>query len=443
MVIRAIAAGGSGIGTLPDGRAVFVPRTAPGDRGMIRVIEEREIWAPGILDAVLEGGSGRTVPPCPLYNACGGCTLQHLTPDAQRLAKGEIVRSALQRIGGLTVPDFEVHPSPDGIHYRNRVSFSLVRHPGGRVRAGFHEIDRPGRIVDVGGECLLPEPAIGRVWVALREAWGTGADRLPSGDRLRLTLRAVDGGVVLVVEEGDTVANRTLGDPATLLEAVPGLRAVWDRAPGGDPVLLAGEGETRVDWGGISLPVGASAFLQVNRSAASRLEESLLSTLGDPAGLSIVDAYCGVGVLGRTLAGKGGRITGIELDPQAVAAAEGLTTLTPDRGGSWRILEGPVEERLAEALPADVVLLNPPRAGLDARIPALLRETRTPRILYASCDPATLARDLGRLGGDYRLVSVRPFDLFPMTAHVETLVELHWQAGESPVGSDPFTPSEP
>lgn len=440
MEIRGIAAGGAGVGTLPDGRVVFVQRTAPGDRVQLRVAEGKERWARGLLEAVLAPGPDRMSPPCPLYDGCGGCTLQHLSPEARLRVKGALVGDALRRIGKLEVEDPAVRPAPSELHYRNRVTFTFLRHPGGRVTAGFHALERPGRIVDVDDRCLLPEPALLEVWTALRRGWGGGAERLPAGERLRLTLRAVDTGAVLTVEGADGED----GDPEGLLESVPGLRSVW-RAPGGGrtPVLLAGEADTRLTWEAIPIPMAASAFVQVNRAAATPLLEATLALAGPVEGLRVVDAYCGVGVAGRLLAGQGAAATGIEMDAEAVRAASGdfgRDPAEPDatRGdpganatttGRWTVVEARVEDALPELLPADLVLLNPPRTGLHPSIPERLREARVPHIVYTSCDPATLARDLARLGPEYRVESLQAFDLFPMTAHVETLVSLRREEG--------------
>lgn len=441
--IRGIAAGGAGVGSLPDGRTVFVHRTAPGDRVAVTVTEERGRWARGRLEAVLEPGPGRRDPPCPLYLRCGGCTLQHLHPAEQRAAKGKIVVDALARIGGFAVGSVSVAPAPAERHYRSRVTFTLLRGGRGRVRAGFHALENPGRIVEVTDECLLPEPPLLEVWRLLRREWGPGASRLPGGVRLRLTLRSgVGDGVVLVVERDAPEGGP--GDPKALLEAVPGLESIWLREPeGGSPRLLGG----RPGEGGLRSGGGAAtAFVQVNREAARALEDAVMEVVvqggrgGHPLPapdlpLRVVDAYCGLGRVGRRLAAAGARVTGIELD--LGAAAQASAPGAPTRGGagsggegggartgSWAVLQGRVEELLQGVLPADVVLLNPPRAGLHPRVPEILREGGVPRIVYVSCDPATLARDLRRLGPSYRLESVRAFDLFPMTAHVETLAVL-------------------
>ena len=410
--IRGIAAGGAGVADLPDGRVVFVHRTAPGDTVRARVTREKARWAEAELVELLEAGPARREAPCPSYARCGGCTVEHLDYREQLLWKSRIVADALGRIGGvhLEAPPAVV-PSPRELRYRSRVSFHLRRIGGGRVVAGFHELDHPGRIVDMGGSCLLLEESLARVWDRLRFAWGEGARRLPAGEGLRLTLRSVEGGVVLVVEEG-----RGRGKPDELLTSVKGLLAIWHRPHRDKPAaLLAGDPNTEEVWLGRRFRVGASAFMQVNREAGERLHEAVLRAVGDARGLKIVDAYAGVGVLGRRLAEAGATVVAIELDREAAAAcADGAPS-------GLTVLQGRVEARLGEALPANLVLLIPPRSGVDAAALARLSDSGVERIVYVSCDPATLARDVARLTG-YRVTSTSCFDLFPQTTHVETLL---------------------
>ena len=245
-------------------------------------------------------------------------------------------------------------------------------------------------------------------------AWGEGAKRLPEGAALRLTLRSVAGGVVLVIDGGSGPWT-----PDVLIRNVPGLVAVWHREGDGPPVLMAGDSSACELWLGESIRPGARAFIQVNREAAERLQAAVMQAVGTVTGRTVVDAYCGVGVYGRVLARAGARVSGIEIDPEAVAIArEGAPT-------GFRVIEGAVEDRLAEALPADAVILNPPRTGVDPAVTRVLSDRRIVRIIYVSCDSATLARDVGRLQG-YRLTRIEAFDLFPQTAHVETLALLEW-----------------
>jgi 23S rRNA (uracil1939-C5)-methyltransferase len=412
--IESIAAGGEGVAHLPDGRVVFVHRTAPSDLAEIALVQQQKRWARGRLLRVLEASPERREPPCRFYAECGGCTLEHLTYEAQLRAKARIVADALRRIGGLDVLPPEVVPSPREQRYRNRVSFALRRLGAGRVAAGFHAIYEPDRVVDIDGSCLLPEEPISRVWERLRSSWGSDARLLPSGEQLRLTLRATAAGEVSLLVEGGFSPGR----PQELLDAVPGLSGIWHRPGNATPALIAGAPGLPETWGDETVEVSGSAFLQVNRGAAALLEEHVMERIGDAADLSVVDAYCGVGLHARRLARAGARVVGIELDADAVAAAR---REAPSGAG---FETGRVEELLPAHLPADLVILNPPRAGAAPEVADALVARPPQRIVYVSCDPATLARDLRRLGSAFRVESIRCFDLFPQTAHVETVVVL-------------------
>lgn len=428
--IDSIAAGGEGVGRLPDGRAVFVHRTAPGDEAEIALTRTRPRWARGELLRILQPGPDRRDAPCPHYQRCGGCTLEHLQYPAQLEAKARIVSDALTRIGGLEVDPPEVVASPRTERYRNRVSFTLRRLERGRVIAGFHALGNPDEIVDIDGACLLPEAAVARTWDALRNVWGPDAQRLPSGDELRLTLRGTEAGAVSLLVEG----GYSPGRPQELIDAIPELRSIWHARDAGEPRLLAGEPFLTEQWGLHEVPLAARAFLQVNRWAARLLEDHVETVAGPVNGIRMIDAYCGVGLHARRFADAGAEVIGIELDPHAVVAARAANVPGAE------FLEGPVEQLLPTVLPASLVILNPPRDGIAEAVVNALLANPPERIIYISCNPATLARDLRRLAPAFGLQGVRAFDLFPQTAHVETVVVL---GSAGPSGSAETFVSEP
>jgi 23S rRNA (uracil1939-C5)-methyltransferase len=411
--IHGIAAGGAGVGRDASGRATFVHRTVPGERVVVRLFEEKKRFARGELLRVLDPSPDRRDAPCPYYSRCGGCTLEHLEYAAQLRVKARIVADALQRIGNVDVAVPEVVASPREFRYRNRVSFTLVRTRTG-VRAGFHELNRPDRVLDIGDACLMPEERVAAAWSDLRRHWGHDANRLPSGDRLRLTLRATDSGSAALLVQGGYGRGR----PDDLLARVPGLVAVWHQ-PRADAAaeLLAGTADLEESWQDEDVILGGSVFLQVNRAAAALLEEHVLTLTGDVAGQHVVDAYCGVGMHARRLSRQGARVTGIELDDQALQEAR---RAVPD----GRFIAARVEDALPDALPADLVITNPPRAGMEETAVTALLAQPPQRIIYISCDPATLARDILRLAPAFDVRSIRSFDLFPQTSHVETVAEL-------------------
>jgi 23S rRNA (uracil1939-C5)-methyltransferase len=294
------------------------------------------------------------------------------------------------------------------------VSF-VLRREDDTVRAGYHDASDPDRIVDV-ESCPLAEPAINRVWKALRDGWGEGAAMLPKGRELRLTLRATTAGEVgLAIEGGGK--SRTLD---TLVDGVDGLSAIWSILRDGT-VEGAGAPTLGENIGDHEVALAGTAFLQVNREMGARLDAYVNERCGEVRGLSVVDAYCGFGVRAVDMARREAAVTGIDADRYAIATAGALAT---SASVAPRLLADTVERALPKYLPADIVVLNPPRRGVGSRaLEALLRKPPA-RIVYVSCDPATLARDLRALSDGFGLDSCRAFDLFPQTAHVETVVAL-------------------
>jgi len=401
VVIESIAAGGDGVARA-DGLVVFVPRTAPGDVAEIE-IEPRGRFARGVLRQLRTPSPDRVTPRCPHYDGdrCGGCQLQHLAYAAQLTAKSRIVADALRRIGRRDVRTPVVHASPDEWGYRRKLTLAL-RRQGGAWVAGLHRYDAPDRVFAL-RECPIAHDDVLAVW---REVMGA-SDALPEAARLRGAVRVDARRASLVLEGGGRWPRLD-----EFLARVPGVDAVWWQAEGGP---LAPVRERARDAGAAP---GAS-FAQVNPRVAAHLQRHVLERVRAHGPRAVVDAYAGLGDTAAALAAEGCRVTAIELDAAAAAwCAERLSHPS-------RAIAGRVEDALPAALPADVVILNPPRAGVDRRVTATLAAAApAPRaILYVSCDPATLARDVARLAG-WRIASLAAFDMFPQTAHVECVCEL-------------------
>lgn len=427
--VESIAAGGDGVAREPDGRVVFVPRTAPGDRVRVALVEERRSYARGRALEVVEEGPGRRPPPCPHYPTCGGCQLQHLAPEAQREARRRIVRDALARIGGIEVEVGPLEaPGPD-LGYRNRVSLTLRRGPQGVV-AGYHRFDRPAELVDV-DDCPLAEAPVRRAWRSLRAAWGPGAGALPGGDELRITLRGSAAGRVAILVEGGEPAEP--GHPGTVAAAIPGLAAYHWRPAVGSRRRLAGADVLEERWSGLDLRLRPEAFLQANREVSDAMDRHLEEALAPGPGLRLLDLYAGVAARAAGWALVGAEVAACEASADAVATAREAAAR---HGARLHVVRGRVEDRLEGLLPADAVVVNPPRPGLSRPVARRLASGGAARLLYVSCDPATLARDLRRLGDGWSVEEVRPFDAFPQTAHVETVVRLRWTGGDGRSAGD-------
>lgn len=397
--IASIAAGGDGVAR-HDGLVVFVPRTAPGDRVVARV-EKKGRLARGRVERIETPGPGRVEPECRHYDGdqCGGCQLQHLALDAQRAAKRHVVQDSLRRIARREVPLPEVRGGTQVWEYRRKLSLAIRRSAAG-VTAGLHAWDDPDRVFAL-EECRIADPALIAVWreIVAAERW------LPSDARLRGNVRLAEGGASFVLE-----GSRQWPLHATFAEHVPSVGAIW-WVPEGDTRRLLHDRRTHAE--------PAASFAQVNPEVGAMLTAFVIERTVSFAPVTVVDAYAGAGDVAAALSSRGCRVVAIELDREASAFS--ATRL----GEGSRAIAARVEEALAGALPADVVILNPPRGGVDERVTALLA-TAAPRpraLLYVSCDPATLARDVSRLAG-WRLQAVTAFDMFPQTAHVETVCEL-------------------
>jgi len=400
VAIDSIAAGGDGVGRA-DGRVVFVPRSAPGDLARVR-LEEKGRFARGEIIEVLRAAGERVDPPCPHYtrDRCGGCQLQHLSYDAQLAAKGKIIVETLARIGKRTVTLGDVRPSARPWRYRRKLTLAMRwRRESGWI-AGLHPYDAPDAVFAL-GDCPITDERVVDIWKAI-----LAESRLfPRVPRLRGAVRLLDEGASFVLEGG-----RHWNEGRALLDAVPELRAVWWAPEESRPRLVAQRDERAT--------TGAS-FAQVNVAVGEALHDHVVARVASYSPASVVDAYAGTGDTAVRFAQSGARVTAIELDRDAAEFA--ATRLSAPS----RSVRGKVEDHIAAALPADVVVVNPPRSGVDARVAEALQQAApAPRaVIYVSCDPATLARDLTRMPR-YRVASTIAFDMFPQTAHVETVCEL-------------------
>lgn len=398
LTIDSIAAGGDGVGRT-GGLVVFVPRTAPGDI-VTATVTGKGHFARGALRAVVQPSPTRVDPLCPHYTCdrCGGCQLQHMTYESQLAAKQRMIADAMFRIGKRQVELSMVHPSPDAWRYRTKLTLALRRKLAGWI-AGLHRYDDPAQVFPV-MDCLITDSRVVAVWREVMAA----SQHFPDELALRASVQWTAEGAVFTL-----LGGRRWSDHERFFEQVPTLAALYWEPLERPRVLLADRRKVRAP--------GAS-FSQANPGVATLLRRHVVERVMSYAPDTVVDAYAGSGDLGVELAEHGVRVTTIELDGDAV---EWSRARLPEGGTAVR---GRVEEVLGDWLPTDVLVLNPPRTGVHQDVPALLERDPKPRaVVYISCDPATLARDVARLPG-YRVASLVAFDMFPQTSHVETVCEL-------------------
>jgi 23S rRNA (uracil1939-C5)-methyltransferase len=398
--ILRLASGGDGVGKLPDGKTVFVPRTAPGDLVELVELREHKRFARARPGRLLEASPDRVLPRCPHYtdDECGGCQLQHLNYEAQLLARRSFVGDALRRLGKLDVPDPPIVPAAKIFDYRTKLTLHVSED---QRRIGLHRYGRPDQVFDLKW-CHITVPELMELWRAI------GALRPALPPRLKQIVLRLDrnGGrhVLVRVGEGEVWDGFERLRRELERRAIP--VTIWYQPEGGPARAVAGAGE--------AFP--ATVFEQVHPEVGDRVREFALEQLGDVSGRRVWDLYAGIGETTAQLVAKGATVESVEVDRRAVAEAEG-------KGPAAKRHTGRVEDLVRELHPPDMVIVNPPRAGLDERVSEELDRLAPSRLVYISCDPATLARDLQRLTR-LRLSLVHAFDLFPQTAHVETVAVL-------------------
>jgi 23S rRNA (uracil1939-C5)-methyltransferase len=400
ILLTTLTYGGDAMGRLEDGRAVFVPFGLPGERVRIRLTEEKRGFARGELVEILEASPHRIVPRCKHFGVCGGCHYQNLPYEEQLKAKREILRDQLRRIGRIENPPVQdIVASPNPWNYRNHVQFHITKEGKlGYVGAG---TSFAKGIIPI-AECHLPEESINSLWPQLEFE--------PDPNIERISLRVGKENDLMLILESDSPES-----PELEIEAEISVAHVFEE----NAVVIAGNDHIIIPVLGREFRVSAASFFQVNTAMAEKMVQHLLACLPVSLSTTLLDVYCGVGLFSAFLAPKCGRLIGIEASS---SACEDFA-VNLDEFDHVELYEGLVEEviPLLEAKP-DIVLVDPPRAGLEKHVVDGILKLSPRVIAYVSCDPSTLARDSKRLiEGGYNLKQVTPFDLFPQTYHIESI----------------------
>ena len=431
-----LLANGQAVGRI-DGLVVFVTGPLPGERARVRVTLVKPKYAVGEVVAYEFQSEMRAQPFCRVFGTCGGCQVQHLSYPAQLAWKEQIVRSALRRIGGfhdVTVRRAVGMANPR--NYRNKMALVVDRAPAGETAFGFYQA-RSHALVKI-DSCPVVLPQLDAAIGGLIGAANATESREAFADAKHAIVRAgaASGQAVLsittvrqnpaVKDAAPAIARRVRGvvgvsnsfEPRTA-NAVLGRKMLY----------VWGQREMEETIEGVRYRVSPASFFQVNSEMVGRIFRFLAP--GIEPGRSIVDLYCGAGTFAIFFAARGARVVGVEENPAAVREARENAQLNAveDR---VRFVEGRVEGAVANREgkraieDADIVFLDPPRKGSDEATLDALATAGVPNIWYLSCNPATLARDLHYLARrGYDLGVVQPFDMFPQTGHVETLVALH------------------
>lgn len=391
------AYGGEALGRAPDGRMIFVAQGIPGERVRVELDDEHERWARAALVEVLKPSPQRIEPRCKHFGTCGGCHYQHIGYQDQLRAKREIVSDQLRRIGGLPQADVRATiPSPSEWNYRNHVQFHVNR--AGKLS---YAQSPTGDLFTV-EECHLPEPGLSELWPTIAIEPGEPIERLS------LRRFPTSESQVIFHGSGEPQFELTIDLPASVVWISPQLAAV-----------LAGSGHLRTAVMGREFQVSAGSFFQVNSALTPRLVEVAMEALGPQSGQTCLDLYAGVGLFSAFMALGGARVIAAEQSTWSARDFE----VNLDEFDEVELFEGDVADVFAHLQrEPDGVLADPPRAGLGRKVTERLAGLHAGRLVYVSCDPATLARDARTLTDHgYKLQWVQPLDLFPQTYHIETV----------------------
>jgi 23S rRNA (uracil1939-C5)-methyltransferase len=408
--IRDLSYGPHGIGRLADGKAVFVRSVAPAEEVEVVVREDHKTFAYADLQRVLRPSPDRRAPPCEYLPRCGGCPWQHLTYAAQLRAKEQNVRDAVSRIG--KIDPAVVRPiiaSPAEFAYRRRISLRVEAGDVGYYAAASHTL------VPV-AHCLLAEPevdaAIGRVRELVR--------RLSSNiRRIEIVARGSHPGVALQAEVEGALASDDVQRIDSFLGDAPEVAGIALRGRGWH--LTRGEvGIDVTGTDGVELRMSAGTFMQVNPAGNRLLIDSVLDLGGFVSSDRVLELHAGAGNLTLPIASRVQHVVAVEQhEPAALAARDNAATLAHVEVRMSSAVDA-VRAAVAQGRSFDVVVLDPPRGGATEVVAGLLRLSPR-RIVYVSCNPTTLARDLARMLRAYRVEVVQPIDMFPHTYHVESV----------------------
>ncbi len=466
LVVDRIVAGGTGLAQL-DGLKVFVPFAAPQERVRARITVRKKDYAVAQIAEILEPSPIRVPARCPFYGACGGCQLQHLSYEGQLIVKKLFVNDALQRIGRVFVPVRNISGRSEPWRYRNKTQYpvqpqepnqalrqdysaSLTQsstpeqeqtaaradRAASRPKVGFYRQDSHV-LLDI-PTCLLHPEAFDRIRAGAVEAIfaadETAYDERNHKGNIRHLMFRTSGTETVV-----TVSTRTQNIKPLLVERLAALAGVsgivqtvnpdrTNRILGNRTVLLAGRAELHFQVLDKSFRVSPLSFFQVNTGQAEELCRKVLRYCAPTGGETVLDLYSGVGMLTITLAGFVGKVVGCEIEGSAIADARFNAELAG--ADNVEFIAGDVDNVIASIDRADIVVLDPPRKGASPATIKHITRLRPDRVVYVSCNPATLARDLKlfeELG--YQTTDVEPTDMFPQTFHVEVVTRLERKRG--------------
>lgn len=430
---------GAGVAKV-DGYPLFVKNALPGEKAKIKVIKVNKGYGFGRLEEILEQSPYRVDAPCPIYKECGGCQLQHLSYEGQLLAKEKQVRDVLTRIGKLE--NVKVHPvlgMSEPWRYRNKAQVPVGEREGGLI-AGFYQ-QRSHEIIDMEA-CMIQQEKNDEVVQAVKRICTKYGVTAYNEQRHKGSLRHIMARHGQVTKEVMVVlVTRTSELPnkekivKEIVESVEGVKSIIQNVNSKKTNVILGD-ETRVLWGeeviydligNVKFAISSRSFYQVNPEQTKVLYDQALTYAELTGEETVIDAYCGIGTISLFLAQKAKKVYGVEIVPEAIADANRNADLNGIGNVEFAVGEAEVviPNWYKEGIVADVLVVDPPRKGCDDALLQTIIEMKPKKVVYVSCNPATLARDLRVLeDGGYTTVEVQPVDMFPHTTHVECVLQL-------------------
>lgn len=430
---------GAGVAKV-DGYPLFVPNALPGEKAQIKVLKTSKGYGFGKLIETYEESPYRVTAPCPIYKECGGCQLQHLSYEGQLLAKQKQVRDVLTRIGKLE--NVTVHPTlgmSDPWRYRNKSQVPIGEHEGGLI-GGFYQ-QRSHQIIDM-KSCLIQQEKNDEVIQKVKDICNKNGVRAYDEQRHKGDLRHImaryglvtgDVMIVLVTNAKDLPNRKKI--IADITKNIAGVKSIVQNVNHKKTNVIMGD-ETRVLWGqeviydyigDVRFAISARSFYQVNPEQTKVLYDKALEYAALTGKEEVIDAYCGIGTISLFLAQKAKSVFGVEIVPEAIEDAKRNAELNNITNANFAV--GKAEEVIPawyeKGHKADVLVVDPPRKGCDEALLQTIIDMKPKKVVYVSCNPGTLARDLRVLeDGGYRTVEVQPVDMFPQTTHVEAVAKL-------------------
>ncbi|MBO8157205.1 MAG: 23S rRNA (uracil(1939)-C(5))-methyltransferase RlmD [Bacillaceae bacterium] len=425
---------GNGVGKI-DGYPLFVPYALPGEKGKVKVVKVKKNFGYGRLMELTEESPERVEPKCEVYRQCGGCQLQHMSYQMQLEMKHKQVTDALRKIGHIT--DVPVHPvigMDEPWRYRNKVQIPVGEREGG-LMAGFYQ-KRSHRMIDM-STCHIQDEDNDRMVETVRRIAEEAGIKPYDEEKHRGVLRHImvrtgqktkDIMVVLITRTRDLPHKIKIIEG--IREAFPNVKSIVQNVNPKRTNVIMGE-ETRVLWGDeyiydeigdIRFAISARSFYQVNPTQTEKLYNKALEYAQLSGNETVIDAYCGIGTISLFLAQRSKKVYGVEVVPEAVDDAKRNARLNGIDNAEFFV--GEAEKVMpwwkAQGLQPDVIVVDPPRKGCDEKLLEAIVDMQPDRVVYVSCNPSTLARDLKFLEEHgFETKEVQPVDMFPQTSHVE------------------------